>query len=212
VIVGVVGDVNYHGLTKVPAMTVYVPFAQRPFPFRVLNVLVRTTGDPGAFAPDLRRAMNDVDHEIAVVRLQTLEDVITSATDQPAFRTLMVGGIAAIAILLTLVGMTGVLAYSVSQRTREIGVRVALGASSPAIRAMVVGEAARVGLAGIATGLAAAFVLARLLATELYGVSASDPLSFAAAALLVSLVTLGASYFPARHASNVDPLVALRSE
>lgn len=143
---------------------------------------------------------------------RTLDVPFLSAIDRPAFRTLMVGGMAAISILLTLVGMTGVLACPVSQRTREIGVRLALGASTPAIRAMVVGEAARVGVAGIATGLAAAFVLSRLLATELYGVSTSDPLSFAAAALLVSLITLTASYFPARRASIVDPVVALRSE
>lgn len=143
---------------------------------------------------------------------RTLDVPFLSAIDRPAFRTLMVGGMAAISILLTLVGMTGVLACPVSQRTREIGVRLALGASTPAIRAMVVGEAARVGVAGIATGLAAAFVLSRLLATELYGVSTSDPLSFAAAALLVSLITLAASYFPARRASIVDPVVALRSE
>ena len=211
-IIGVVGDVKYHGLTAAAPLTVYIPFDQRSFPFRMLYVFVRTSGRANVFASELRRAIADVDPQIAVVRIESLEDVVASASSEPALRTSIVVGMAAIALLLALIGMAGVVAYSVSQRTREIGVRLALGASPRAIGAMVVSEAARIGFSGIAIGLVGSLAFARLLGAQLYGVRPHDPVSFGCAALLLLAVTLVAGYIPARRASSLDPVVALRSD
>jgi len=141
-----------------------------------------------------------------------MHQIVGASIAQPRFRTLLLALFGALAVVLSGVGLSGVLAYSVAQRTREIGVRIALGAQSEDVLRLVVGQGMSLALAGIGIGLAAALALTRLLSGLLYGIGANDPATFAGIALLLVVVAAAASYFPARRASKVDPIVALRYE
>lgn len=209
-LVGVVDSVRYSGLDSAPDDAVYRPFAQQTWaaPFLV----VRTSSDPQALAASLRRHVGDVDRSIVISEVRTLSSIVSDAAAQPRFRTVLLGGMAALAVGLAGVGLYGVIAYSVSQRTRELGVRVALGATRGDILRLVLADALRLALSGIVVGGLAAAGLATLIGGLLYGIEPWDPLSFTAAALLLLAVTTIASYLPARRALQIDPVDTLRSE
>jgi putative ABC transport system permease protein len=209
-VVGVVGNVKYGGLAEAAVPTVYIPFAQQPWPTAFL--IARTVGEPTAFAADFRRAIGEVDRQSAVVSIRTLDDLLAQETAEPGFRTAVLGAVAGLAVALAAIGLAGVVGYSVSRRTPEIGVRVALGAARSDVLWMVLREGLLLGVIGGAIGLAAALALTRLLATFLYGITANDPLSFVLAAAFLLAVVLLASYLPARRAALVNPIDALRAE
>ena len=209
-VVGVVGNVRYGGLAGPTQPTLYVPFAQQPWPSAFL--LVRTAGSPTALAGSLRQAVSAVDRRIGVVSIRTLDDVLAQETAPPAFRAAVLGTMTAASVLLAAIGLAGVVGYSVAMRTAEIGVRMALGAGRGDVAWMVVGEAARLGAAGGALGLAVAAAGTRLLTGLVFGVSAGDPASFMVATALLALVIAAASAGPAWRAARVDPVVALRAE
>lgn len=160
----------------------------------------------------LRHAIGEVDRQVGLVSVRTLDDVLSQETAQPGFRTAVLSAVAGLAVALAAIGLSGVVGYSVSKRTAEIGVRVVLGAAGCDILWMVLREGLLLGAVGGAVGLAAAFALTRLLAGFLFGVTATDPLSFVLAAIFLVMVVLTASYLPARRASRIDPAAALRAE
>jgi putative ABC transport system permease protein len=212
-IVGVVGDV-LQGLGLEPKAEMYLPYRQadQVLPVFQLSVVLRTAGDPLLQASALRSALAEIDPNQPLVRVRTMEDNMAATVAQPRFRTWLIGIFAALALLLAAVGIYGVMSYSVTQRTSEIGIRVALGAQPSDVFRIVVGEGLRLALLGVAVGLVAALVLTRVLQSFLYGISTSDPLTFTGVALLLTLVGVAASFFPARRATRVDPIVALRYE
>jgi putative ABC transport system permease protein len=202
--------VKYSGIDRAADAVVYRPFAQQPW--RSVFVVARTSGDPEALAALLGREIAAVDRAITIADVSTLDAVLADVTSQPRFRTLLLCVFAGMAIAIAAVGLYGVIASSVSQRTREIGVRMALGADRRRIRMMVLREGARLAVLGGAVGAVAAYGMSRLLAHLLYGIAPNDPTSFALATAGVMVVGLGASYIPARRASRADPLAAIRSE
>ena len=203
-------NISFKGLAEPAEPTLYVPFAQQPWPTAFL--VARTMGEPTAIAADLRHAIGEVDRQIGVVSVRTLDEVLSQETAQPGFRTAVLAAVAGLAVALAAIGLSGVVGYSVSKRTAEIGVRVALGAGGGDILWMVLREGLLLGAVGGAVGLAAAVALTRLLASFLFGVTATDPLSFALAATFLVAVVLAASYLPARRAARIDPTAALRAE
>ena len=208
IVVGVVGDVRYSGFDAAPDGAIYLPYAQRPF--RVMYLVVRTTADPAAVTGDVRRAVAALDPGLAVSNVRRLDAVVAEAAAGPRFRTILLGLMAALAIALAGAGIYGVLSYAVSQRTAEIGVRMALGAEPSSVRRMVMRQGLALSAAGIFLGLGGAYLLARVLGSLLYGISRLDALSFVAGPAFLLVVTLAASYVPARRATQIDPLVALR--
>jgi len=208
--VGVVGNVAYKGLAEPAEPTLYVPFAQQPWPTAFL--VARTTGEPAMIARDLRRAIGEVDRQIGLVSLQTLNDVVSQEIAQPTFRTAALSAVAGLAMALTTIGLSGVVGHSVSKRTAEIGLRMALGASRADIVRLVLREGLLMGAVGGSVGLLAAGAFTRLLAGFLFGITPTDALSFLLAAAFLVVVVLAASYLPARRASRIDPTTALRAE
>ncbi len=213
-IVGVVSDVKYGGLDSASEATLYVPYFQTYWPgfSREMFLVVRAQGDPEAIAPGLRAAVRGLDRDVPLADLRTMNELLAGSVAEPRFRTLMLGIFAGLALVLSAVGIFGVMAWLVSRRTREIGVRMALGASQGAVLRMVLGEGLRVALIGVAIGLMAAFASSRLIKGLLFGVQPADPATFAAVSLTVVAVVLAACYVPARRATKVDPMVALRYE
>lgn len=209
-IVGIVGDVKYGGLSAAPTNTLYLPFAQ--YPFRNLTLIARTAGDARDVQAVLSQTIHAVDRDIMLGPPRTLDDLIGDAVAQPRFRMCALGAIAALALLLSGMGLYGVVAYAVSRRTAEIGVRMALGATPAAITSMVVREAFDLVAIGSLLGVAGAYGLTRIFRTLLYGVSPTDPLSFLVAVGALGAVAFAASYLAARRAMTVDPIVALRTE
>ena len=209
-IVGVVGDVHDGGLDANPEPTMYVPFKQDPF--SSMWLLVRTTGDPAQFAGAARQAVRDIDGSLPAFSMTPLTDVIRDSVAERRFSLLLLGVFALVALFLAGVGLYGVVAYSVSLRTQEIGVRMAVGAEPGDVLRMVIGGGMRLALVGVAIGIAAALAVSRLVATMLYGVTPFDPASYAATASVLLAVCAVACYVPARRAMGVDPLVALRQE
>jgi len=213
-VVGVVGDVKQHSLDETLNPVVYTPYAQSPIPFMMHDVtfVVRTAPDPASLVDSARRAIDRVDPNLPVFDAATMSQLVSETVDEPRFNTLLLGAFAALALLLAVVGMYGVMSYATSQRTHEIGIRMALGAEREDVLKLVVGQGIRLTLAGVAIGLVGAFALTRLLAKFLYGVGPLDPATFAGAAILITAVALLAAYIPARRATKVDPMVALRYE
>jgi putative ABC transport system permease protein len=209
-LVGIIDDVKYSGLDRAPDNAIYRPFAQQPWPQAFL--VARTDSDPAALLITLRRQIAEVDSAISVSGVSTLNNVVFEAAAQPRFRTLLLAALAGLALALAVVGLYGVVSYSVSQRTTEIGIRMALGATSSDVVTMIVGEGMWLAVGGVVIGFAMAFALARTVATLLYGVAPTDVASFAFAAGFLLLCTLLASYVPARKATSIDPAVALRAE
>jgi putative ABC transport system permease protein len=209
-IVGVIGDVHDVSLGKKPEAMMYVPFAQAPL--YGCEVVVRSTLAASAVAAAIRTETHNIDKNLPVTDVATLPGALSASVAEPRFRTLILGLFSTIALALAAVGIFGVISYSVSRRTREIGIRIALGASSASVRRLVVGESAKLVLFGLAAGIPAALVLTRFLSTLLFDVRPADPLTFVVVAVLLALVALAASYIPVRRAMRVDPMVALRDE
>jgi putative ABC transport system permease protein len=209
-LVGVTSNVKYAGLAAPPDDIVYRPFAQQPWvaPFLV----VRTSGDPADFALTLRRGIAAVDKSIVTSSVTTMDQLVADEAAQPQFRTVLLGSLAALALGIAAIGLYGVVAYAVSQRTREIGIRIALGATSRDVLAMVLSDGLIIAIAGIVAGTASAWAMARVLAELLYGVTPTDPVSFVLASIGLLGLTLLASYIPARRAARIDPIRALRAE
>jgi predicted permease len=213
-IVGVVGDVKYSGLDAAPQPTLYKPYFEAGWTSwsREMFIVVRTNADPKAVASTLRSAVQSSDGNLPVTDIHTMNDLLSKSVAQPRFRTLLLGIFAAVALLLAVVGIFGVMSYLVERRTQEIGVRMALGASRGNVLRMILGEGLRVVLIGIGLGLIEALVLGRLVKSLLFGVQPTDPLTFFSAAVLLTLVALAACYIPALRATRVDPMIALRHE
>jgi len=209
-IVGVVEDVRYFGRDDELRGLAYVPHTQDSW--RSMAVTVRTTADPASAAATLRSRVAEVDKELAVAKLQTMTTVLNSSVAPRRASMFLLAAFGTLAALLACIGIYGVLSYTVTQRAQAIGVRSALGASPGDVLRLVIGQGMKLTLTGVALGLGAAFGLTRLMASLLYSTSATDPLTFAAITILLALVALLACYFPARRATRVDPLVALRYE
>jgi putative ABC transport system permease protein len=214
IVVGVVGDVKQTTLGDETPPAIYVPLQQAPRPFllRNLTFVVRTSGDPTGVVPMVRREIRNVDPNLPFDRVQTMRRLLGDSVSEPRFRSTVIGLFATTALVLVATGILGVLAYSVARRTREIGLRMALGAQRTGVLRLVVGQALRMTVTGIAVGLAAALALTRLLSRFLFDVRPSDPATFIAAAVVLIGAAIVASYVPARRATRVDPLVALRAE
>ena len=212
-IVGVVGDV-IPGLGVDPQTEMYLPYRQADvvLPVFQLSVVLRTTGDPQLQASALRSVLSEIDPNQPLVKVRTMEANISTNVAQPRFRTWLLGIFAGLALVLAAVGIYGVMSYSVTQRISEIGIRIALGASPRDVFRVVVGEGLRLALIGVAVGVAASLALTRTLRSFLYGISASDPATFIVTAAVLTLVAVAASFFPARRATRVDPIDALRYE
>ena len=210
-IVGVVADVRHFGLDAEARPTMYFP--DRQAPSRGMSLVVRAGGgDPLALAGAVRGAVLALDPNLAVAGLGTLDALVSDSIATPRFVLLLIGAFAGVALLLAAVGIYGVMAYAVGERTHEIGVRMALGAQPGDVLRLVVGQGMTLVVAGVGLGLVGAFALTRLMATLLFQVSATDPLIFASVPAVLAGVALLACYLPARRATRVDPLVALRYE
>jgi predicted permease len=217
-IVGVVRHVKQWGLDDKLAMHAefYLPFRQIPDKYmsrasRSTTVVVRTAGAPLALAYSIRQGIQQMNSEEVMFSPKTMDDIVyNQSVMAQRFSMTLLGVFAAVALLLASVGIYGVVSYIVAQRTREIGIRIALGARQSDVMRWVLGEGARMALVGVGIGIAAAYALTRLMSKLLYGVSATDPLTFLAVAILLTLVALAACYIPARRAMHVDPIVALR--
>ncbi len=210
VIVGVVGDVRNVSPSQEPGPMVYVPFAQSPFPGS--DVLVRSGLDVSAVIAAIRRNVGQMDSDLAVGDVAQLPGAIEGSLAEPRFRTLLIALFAALALLLAASGIFGVVSYSVSRRTQEIGIRMALGASRTTILRMVMRETLGLTLSGVALGVPCALVAARLVRHMLFGITTSDPATLSAAVLTLAASAVLAGYVPVRRAMRVDPLVALRHE
>jgi len=212
-VVGVVGDVR-QGLDLDPKAEMYLPYRQADqlLPVFQLSIVLRTAADPMLEASALRGALAEIDPNQPLVRVRSMEENMAATVAQPRFRTWLIGIFAALALVLAGVGVYGVMSYTVTQRTSEIGIRVTLGAQPEDVFRIVVGEGLRLALAGVGVGILAALALTRLLQGFLFGVSAYDPLTFGAVAMILTSVAVAASFFPARRATLVDPMVALRYE
>jgi putative ABC transport system permease protein len=209
-IVGVVGDVKADGLDSSTRPMIYWPYPQFPGVFN--SLVIRAEGDPMNIVAAVKSGVWSVDREQPLSGVRPMEDVIAGSIAPRRFNMLLLGIFAALALMLAAVGIYGVISYTVAQRTREIGVRMALGARRADVIKLVVRQGMSLALAGIGAGLAASFALTRLMANLLFGVGPSDPLTFGVIASLLGSVALLACYLPARRATKVDPLVALRSE
>ncbi|HMI52885.1 MAG TPA: ABC transporter permease [Candidatus Saccharimonadales bacterium] len=220
-IVGVVGHVNHWGLdsddTAKIRSQLYLAFAQFPDQAMTMGAngadfVVRASVPSAAMLQSVRKEISSIDNRQIVNRVSTMEDIVTASQAQRRFSMLLLNGFAAIALLLAMVGIYGVVSYLVNQRTHEVGIRMAMGARPRDILRIVLGSGSKMALAGIAIGLCASFALTRLMARLLFGVSATDPLTFGGVALLLFGIALAACYLPARRAMRVDPMVALRYE
>jgi putative ABC transport system permease protein len=212
-IVGVVGAVEHSvliALLKRDLGQLYLPAAQLPKPY--MSVALRTAGDPGAILPAAEKLVRELDPDQPVFDLRTLDQVRAASRAPQSLATVLLGGFAATALLLAAIGIYGVVANGVSRRTREIGIRIALGASSGQVLRQVLRESALLSVAGLIIGLACAVLLTRLLSNFLYGVRPGDPFTLAGVSLLLALTAIMASYLPARRALKADPARSLRYE
>jgi putative ABC transport system permease protein len=209
-IVGIVADVRHGGLGAEPRPEGYACALQSPFSFT--DVVVRTKGDPRAVFADLRSIIGGLDPALPLTRVMTMEDQIAASVAQPRFTMALATLFGAIAMLLAAIGLYGVMAYTVSRRTREIGIRLALGAQPHQVLRMILAEGLSLTALGVAAGILSALALGRLATSFLYGISGTDQLTYAAVAALIFAVTALACYVPARRAMRIDPLTALRLE
>ena len=209
-VVGVVGDVRYDNLTAEAEPFVYFTHPGLTYPF--MTVVINTAGDPAEMAPTVRREIASIDPDQPVADVRTMTQVMADTVARQRFNTLLLGIFAGLATLLAAVGIFGVMNYSVQLRTREIGLRMALGAQPGRVLMLVLRQGLRLTLIGIGVGLAGALALSRVMSGLLYGVGATDPLTFAAIVVMLGVVALIACYIPARRATRVDPLIALKYE
>jgi putative ABC transport system permease protein len=209
-IVGVVGDVKQFSIETEPLPYVYVPYGRLPDSGKIL--VVRTDDDPVDMMPALRSQVWAIDKDAPILKMNTMEQAISASLAQPRFNTFILSIFSALGFILAVVSLYGVVAYTVSQRTREIGIRMALGAGALDVMKLVIKQGIILTLAGIAIGLACVFALMRVLSNLIYGLSATDPTTLAAASLAMAAVALAASIVPARRAMKVDPVAAIRHE
>jgi len=207
-IIGVVGDVKYEGLAAPPEPAYYLPFRQNSWTSQF--VAVRTAGDPATVADSVRQAVWTLDRDLPLARLRTMDELMAQASGDSRFRTFVLAGFGILGLVLALVGVYGVMAYTVSQRLRELGIRAALGARQSDLLSLVLKDAGVLTAAGVAIGLAGAFFTTRVTETLLFGVSPKDPATFVIVAALLIVAALIASWLPARRAAHVDPMTALR--
>jgi putative ABC transport system permease protein len=208
-IVGVAGDVRNSALEQEPKDTIYVPFAQ--FPGVSCHYFIRTLGDPRALARQFQEVTHALDPDVALHDLKTLEDVHDRALSSPRLTTILLGAFAGLALAITAAGLSGLIAYSVSQRTHEIGIRMALGAEPRRVLSMILGQGLRSVAVGLGLGAVAALALARLTSGLLYGVAPTDALCFVGSGVVLVCVAALACLVPARRATTIDPQIALRS-
>jgi predicted permease len=209
-VVGVLGDVRNVSLAADSQPEIYLPFAQLPWGF--MNLIVRTEGDPLSLTAAVRGRVLALDREQPVTQVRSMEEVVEEAAAQPRLTSWLLGTLAGAAVLLALVGIYGVVSRSTAERTAEMGIRLALGANPADLLKLVLRQGLTVTLAGIALGLAASLALTRLLRSQLYHVSATDPAVLALSAALLAGAAALASYLPARRAARIDPMQALRTE
>jgi putative ABC transport system permease protein len=209
-IVGVVGAVAEERPGETPVSVIYVPHYQMPDP--LLAITVRTASDPRAIPALVRRVVHELDPGIPIYRIVSMDEMVVDSLWQTRFAMMLLIGLSSLALLLAAIGLYSLIHYSVAQQIREIGVRLALGAQKADVMRLVLGAALKLCLTGALLGVAAAFALTRALASILYGVTSSDPLTFAVVPALLLLVATAASYFPARKAARADPILALRAE
>jgi len=207
-IVGVVADIRNRSLEESPKLQAYLPFWQASTPDA--SIVIRTNASPDSLASAVRKAVKAIDPALALADISTLDQLVSEATSGRRFQTLLVSVFADAALFLALVGLYALLASSVQERTAELGIRMALGAQRADLLSLVLGDGMKLVLSGLTIGLAASLAISRLVASLLYGVSATDPLTFAGVAVLFASVALTACYIPARRACRVDPMVALR--
>ena len=210
-IVGIVRHVQSRRLEDHSGVQVYFPFYQDPTAFNMSLAIRTSVADPLSLSETVRKLIQSMDNNQPVYDVLTLSRIVGNSVGQRRFAMLLMGSFAMVALVLAAVGIYGMMSYSVAQRQHEIGIRMALGAQRLDVQKMIINEGIRLALAGLAIGLAGAFVLARLLATLLFEISATDPITYAEIAVLLVSVTLVASYFPARRATRVDPMIALRA-
>jgi putative ABC transport system permease protein len=209
-VIGVVSDVAQKGLDKKPPMQIYLPESQSPTSF--MTLVVRTGSDPAGMTPAIRNEILAIDKDQAVYQIATMEQLLADSISLRRFSMMLLIAFAGVAVTLAAVGIYGVISYSVTQRTREIGVRMALGAGRNDILKLVVAQGMILTVTGIGIGLAGAFGLTRAITSLLFGVSATDPLTFAVISVVLAGVALGACFVPAWRATKVDPMIALRYE
>jgi predicted permease len=210
-IVGIVGNVRQYGPAREPSPEIYMPYEQHPQPATNLSVLVRTSMQPGAISPVVREKIHELSADVPV-KFTTMEALNSEGVAAPRFRTVLLGIFAALAVGLALAGVYGVMSYVVGQRSNEIGLRMALGASPRDVMRLILRQTLLLASAGIVIGLAGAAGVTQLLASMLFEVKATDPLTYAAVVVLLVIAALVASYIPARRAMRVDPMIALRHE
>jgi len=209
-VVGVVGNVKFRDLSDEWAPESYVPSAQ--ISFGSLTLVVRTSQNAHSLAKPIAETVRSLDKDLPAYAPKTVEEYLNGTIAQPRFNTYLLGIFAALAMLLTAVGLYGLIAYSVAQRTHELGIRMALGGRPRDMLRLIVGQGLRLAIFGVGIGLAAAFVLTHFLSSMLFGVSTADPISYLAVVTLLLVVVIVACYVPARRAMRVDPMVALRYE
>jgi putative ABC transport system permease protein len=209
-IVGIVSDVSQYALDKRPPMQIYLPHTQFPTSFN--SIVVKTESDPNAMIAAIRREIHVVDKDQAVFNVTTVDQLRGDSILIRKFFMLLLLVFAALALVLAAVGIYGVMSYVASQRTYEIGIRMALGAQTRDVLKLIIGNGMALALIGVVAGLAGAFVLTRLMESLLFGVSATDAITFLSVSVGLTLVALLACYIPARRATKIDPLVALRYE
>jgi putative ABC transport system permease protein len=208
-IVGVVEDVRYFGANDEVRALVYVPYKQDSW--RGMHIIVRTSSDPQGIVAATRRVIAAIDPDLAVASVSTMEDAMSASLAAPRFTTGLLSGFAAVALVLVAVGLYGVLSYGITQRTHEIGIRMALGARAGHVLGMVVREAVLMVVLGIVVGGAGALAVSRVMTSLLFETSATDPLTLTIVVLVLGVVGALAAYLPARRATRVDPLIALRA-
>jgi putative ABC transport system permease protein len=209
-VVGIVGDARNFGLDDEARPEVYVSYQQSPD--ERMRLVIRTTAAPLRLVPSVREAVRAVDKDLPFSQVMTIDTLYSKSTAQRRLNMVLLGIFAILAMLLAALGVYSVMAYTVAQRTREIGIRMALGARTADALKLVIGQGMKLALTGICIGLGGAFALTRLMKTLLFGVSDTDPLTFSGVALLIVGVAFLACLIPARRAAKVDPMVALRYE
>jgi predicted permease len=209
-VVGVVGRVKQDSLDSDPRIAFYLPHTQ--FPTRAMTVALRGSTNPAAMASAVKGELRNLDPDLPTYNVRTMGQRVDESLGRRRFTMLLLGAFAGIALVLATIGIYGVMAYLVNQGTREIGIRVALGASQRSIHSLVVRQGMALALSGATIGLAAAFLLTRLIRSLLFSVQATDPITFGGISLLLLLIALLASYIPARRAARIDPIVSLRCD
>jgi predicted permease len=209
-VVGVVGRVKQDSLDSDPRIAFYLPHTQ--FPTRAMTVALRSSTNPAAMASAVKGELRNLDPDLPTYNVRTMGQRVDESLGRRRFTMLLLGTFAGIALVLATIGIYGVMAYLVNQGTREIGIRVALGASRRSIHSLVVRQGMALALSGATIGLTAAFLLMRLIRGLLFGVQATDPITFGGISLLLLVIALLASYIPARRAARIDPLVSLRCD